>query len=150
MPGAPQAAAPAKEAKPPAAPASAAAPAKATAPAKTPAPAAPRPAPVVVAGPPPIDLKSLEQKLKDSKAIGVMTKLALKNQVDDLVSRFRAFHGGQRPPTLAELRQPYELLLMKVLALVQDQDPNLAKSLHESRDFIWGVLADRNKFLANL
>ena len=100
--------------------------------------------------PPPIDLKSLEQKLKDSNAIGVMTKLSLKNQVDDLVAKFRALHEGRQPPTLAQLRQPYELLLMKVLALVQDQDPNLARALHDSRDHIWGVLADRNKFLANL
>ena len=40
---------------------------------------------------------------------------------------------------------------MKVLSLVQDQDPALAKALHDSRDYITkGVLADRNKFLANV
>ena len=115
--------------------------------------AAPKPPPVAVAAAPaapPIDLKSLEQKLKESKAIGVMTKLSLKNQVDDLVAQFKAFHDGHQPPTLTQLRQPYELLLMKVLSLVQDQDPALAKALHDSRDYIWGVLADRNKFLANV
>jgi len=128
----------------------------ATPPAKPAAPAKPAPAPkappvVAAAAPtaPPIDLKALEQKLKDSNAIGVMTKLSLKNQVDDLVAQFRAFHEGHQPPTLAQLRQPYELLLMKVLALIQDHDPALAKALHDSRDYIWGVLADRNKFLAN-
>ena len=139
---------PPKEAK------AAAPPAKPAAPSKTATPVAPKAAPpVVTATAPstqPIDLKSLELKLKDSKAIGVMTKLSLKNQVDDLVGQFRAFHDGHRPPTLAELRQPYELLLMKVLALVQDQDPGLATTLHNSRDYIWGVLSDRNKFLANL
>ena len=135
----------AKEAK------AATAPAKPAAPVKAPVAAAVKsPPPVVAATAPPIDLKSLEQKLKDSKAIGVMTKLSLKNQVDDLVAQFRAFHDGHQPPTLAQLRQPYELLLMKVLALVQDQDPALAKALHDSRDHIWGVLADRNKFLANV
>ena len=154
------AAAQAAEAKaaPPPAPAPAPAAAAAPAPAKTAAPAkatpAPKAPPPVVAAPkppaaPPIDLKSLEQKLKDSRAIGVMTKLSLKNQVDDLVAQFRAFHAGQQPPTLPQLRQPFELLLMKVLALVQDQDPALAKALHDSRDYIWGLLADRNKFLAN-
>ena len=89
-------------------------------------------------------------KLKESKAIGVMTKLSLKNQVDDLVAQFKAFHDGRRPPTLPELRQPFELLLMKVLSLVQDQDPGLAKALHDSRDYIWSVLADRDKFQQNI
>jgi hypothetical protein len=113
------------------------------------APAAASPAPAAVApaaGPPPLDLKSLEQKLKETKAIGLMTKLAIKNQVDDLLSQFRAYHQGRQPPTLAELRRPYELLLMKLLSLLQDQDPGLAKALNDSRDAIWGVLSDRNKF----
>lgn len=132
---------PAKDSRAPAPPAKSATPA---------APKAPPAAAAAVAAAAPIDLKSLEQKLKDSKAIGVMTKLSLKNQVDDLVAQFRAFHSGRQPPTLLQLRQPYELLLMKVLSLVQDQDPNLAKNLHDSRDYIWGLLADRNKFLANL
>ena len=129
----------AKTAPPPAKPAAAA---KASAETKAP--------PVAAVAQPPIDLKSLEQKLKDSSAIGVMTKLSLKNQVDDLIAQFRAYHDGHQPPTLSQLRQPFELLLMKVLALVQDKDPALAKALHDSRDSIWSVLADRNKFLANV
>lgn len=100
------------------------------------------PAPVT-----PLDLKSLEQRLKDSRAIGLMTKLSIKNQVDDLVAQFRAYHDGRQPPTLPELRRPYELLVMKLLSLLQDQDPGLAKAIHDSRDAIWGVLADRGKFL---
>lgn len=146
-------AAPPTEAQAPAAPSKSAAPAKpaaSAAPSKSAAPAPPKAPPVAAAvAPAPIDLRSLEQKLRDSKAIGVMTKLALKNQVDDLVAQFRALHAGRQPPTLAQLRQPFELLLMKVLALVQDQDPGLARALHDSRDYIWGLLADRNKFLAN-
>lgn len=78
-----------------------------------------------------------------------MTKLSLKNQVDDLVARFRAFHQGQRPPTLAELRRPFELLLMKALSLLQDKDAALARDIDASREAIWGVLSDRDK-IANL
>jgi hypothetical protein len=115
---------------------------KATLPAASPAP--------VAAAPPPLDLKSLEQKLKDTKAIGLMTKLSLKNQVDDLVSQFRVYHAGRRPPTLPELRRPYEMLLMKILSLLQDQDPGLARDLHQSQEAIWGVLSDRDKFSQNL
>ena len=33
-----------------------------------------------------------------------MTKLSLKNQVDDLVAQFKAYHAGHQPPTLAQLR----------------------------------------------
>lgn len=94
---------------------------------------------------PPLDLKSLEQRLKGTDAIGVLTKLSLKNQVSDLVSRFNAFHAGNRPPTLAELRPAYELLLMKVLSLLQDKDPALANEINASRGAIWGVLTDSNK-----
>ena len=104
-----------------------------------PAPVAARPSP------PPLDLKSLEQRLKETDAVGVLTKLSLKNQVDDLVARFRAFHGGQRPPTLGELKPAFELLLMKVLALLQDKDAALAKDIDRSRNAIWEVLADRDK-----
>ena len=137
--------APAKAAPPAPAKASPPAPAKAAPPvpakAEPPAPAKPAPPPRAA-----LDLKTLEQRLKDTGAIGVLTKLTLKNQVDDLVDRFRAFHGGQRPPTLGDLRPAYELLLMKVLSLLQDKDTALAKDIDTSREAIWSVLSDREKF----
>jgi hypothetical protein len=95
---------------------------------------------------PHLDLKGLERRLKDTKAIGIFTKLALKNQVDDLVSKFRAYHDGQQPPTLADLRPNYELLIMKVQSLIQKDDPVLADDVTRSREAIWGVLADKSKF----
>ena len=97
---------------------------------------------------PPLDLKSLETRLKETKAIGLMTKLALKNQVDDLLDQFREHYQGQRKTSLAELRRPYELLLQKVLALLQDGDPPLAVAIVTSREAIWGILADPVKFAA--
>ncbi len=95
---------------------------------------------------PPLDVATLEQRLKDSKAIGVFTKIALKNQVDDLLNQFRAFYQGRLKTTLAALRQPYDMLLLKVLALLQDGDPPLARTIAASREAIWGILADRDKF----
>src|SRR6185295_10628554 len=41
---------------------------------------------------PTLDLASLEKRLRESKAIGILTKISLKNQVGDLVDQFRAFH----------------------------------------------------------
>ncbi|MGZ5584490.1 MAG: hypothetical protein ACXWF2_15420 [Usitatibacter sp.] len=115
--------------------------------AKPPAPVAAKPPAPIAAKPaaPPLDLRSLEERLKDTAAIGMLTKLSLKNQVDDLIARFKAFHDGQRPPTLTELRPAYELLLMKVLSLLQDHDTKLANDINASRDAIWGVLTDRQK-----
>jgi hypothetical protein len=95
---------------------------------------------------PTLDLKSLEQRLTDTNAIGVLTKIALKNQVDDLLDQFRAFYQGTLKTTLAELRRPYDLLVLKVVALLQDSDPSLASAIVGSREAIWGILADRAKF----
>ena len=96
--------------------------------------------------PPTLDLASLTQRLKDTNAIGVLTKIALKNQVDDLLAQFRAFYQGKLKITLAELRRPYDLLVLKVLSLLQDGDPSLASAIVASREAIWGILADPKKF----
>jgi hypothetical protein len=146
---APPAVAPAKEAPVAAAPKAAtpAAPPKATAPVAPAKRATPPPAPPVAAAPKPapLDLTTLEQRLRGTGAIGTLTKLSLKNQVDDLVGRFKSFHAGQRPPTLTELRPAFELLLMKVLSLLQDGDKALANDINASREALWGVLTDRDK-----
>jgi hypothetical protein len=94
----------------------------------------------------PLDLTSLETRLKETEAIGVMTKIALKNQVDDLLDQFRAFYAGKLKTTLAELRRPYDLLVLKVLSLLQDSDPSLAAAIAASREAIWGILSDPKKF----
>jgi hypothetical protein len=112
-------------------------------------PPAPKPAAPPAAArpsPPPLNLDSLETRLRDTKAIGMFTKVSLKNQVDDLLDKFRAYYHGQTRPGLAELRRPYDLLLMKVLSLLQDTDPPLARDIVASREAIWGILADRKKF----
>lgn len=96
--------------------------------------------------PPSLDIAALEKRLRETPAIGVFTKIALKNQVDDLLNRFRAYYQGRAKTSLAELRQPYDLLLLKVLSLLQDSDPVLARTILASREAIWGILADPAKF----
>jgi hypothetical protein len=95
---------------------------------------------------PSLDLTGLEQRLRDTHAIGLFTKLSLKNQVDQLLDAFQAFHGGHSGTTLADLRQRYDLLLMKVLSLLQDGDPSLAAAVRASREAIWQLLADAQQF----
>lgn len=141
-----------KPARPPAnVPATSKAPAAPAAVPRKPEVAARKPeaAPPVAAKPegsPPLDLESLEQRLKETNAIGLLTKLSLKNQVDDLLEQFRDYYQGRLKTTLAELRQLYELLLMKTLSLLQDGDPALAKAINGSREAIWAILSDRDKF----
>ena len=124
------------------------APATAAIPSTSAAVAAPSPPRPPVAAAPALDLKGLEQRLRDTNAIGLFTKLSLKNQVDDLLAQFRAFHQGQSRNTLEQLRQKYELLLMKVVSLLQDGDPALANAVLFSREAIWSILTDPKKFAA--
>jgi hypothetical protein len=101
--------------------------------------------PVVQLASPPLNLASLEQRLRDTKAIGVLTKISLKNQVDDLLTQFRAFHQ-EGAGVLTELREKYSLLLLKVLALLQAGDPVLAQAVAASREAIWSFLEDPARF----
>jgi hypothetical protein len=129
-------------AKPPAkAPATPAPPKVSTVPAAKEGAAPPKPTP------PPLDLAGLEKRLKETEAIGVFTKLTLKNQVDALLDQFRAHYQGRAKTTLAALRQPYDQLLLKVLSLLQDSDPPLARAIVDSREAIWGILSDPEKFM---
>jgi hypothetical protein len=126
---------------------------RATAKSAAPSPLAPPPArtlppapPVVKpAAAPPLDLKSLETRLRETKAIGSFSKLALKNQMDDLLERFKAFYEGRIKTSLVELRRAFDLLIMKTLALLQEADPPLAGALASSRESIWAVLSNPAK-----
>ena len=93
-----------------------------------------------------LNLTSLEQRLRDTKAIGVFTKLSLKNQVDDLLGYFRTYYRGQAKLILSDLRQRYDLLMMKILTLLQDDDVHLAADIRSSREAIWDILRDPKKF----
>jgi hypothetical protein len=93
-----------------------------------------------------LDFKALETRLRQTRAIGVLTKLSLKNQVDDLLARFRAYHQRRGGATLPELRRNYDMLLLKVLSLLQDTDPGLARDIVRSRAAMWSILEDPRKF----
>jgi DNA polymerase II large subunit len=95
---------------------------------------------------PPLDVAALKTRLRETHAIGVFTKLALKNQMDDLLEQFRAHYQSGQKTSVASLRQPYEMLVLKVLSLVQDGDPSLARTISGSREAIWAILADKEKF----
>jgi hypothetical protein len=93
-----------------------------------------------------LDLVALETRLRETRAIGVFTKLSLKNQVDDLLEQFHRFHDGRGTRPLSRLREEFDLLVLKVLSLVQDRDAPLAGDIAASREALWKLLADPRTF----
>jgi hypothetical protein len=124
---------------------------------KTAPPVAKTPAPIAQARKPnaspstavTLDLNGLKTQLRETKAIGLFTKIALKNQVDDLLDQFRKYYQGKSKTNMMELRQSYNLLLLKVVSLLQNKDEKLASAIVSSREAIWDLLSDPKKF-ANL
>ena len=91
-----------------------------------------------------LDLSNLEHRVRETKAISVLQKLALQQNVDDLLVRFRAAHRSGRAP-LAALRRPYDTLITNIQSVLR-RDPQLASEIAASREAIWEVLADRSRF----
>lgn len=98
---------------------------------------------------PPLDVESLKERLRATAAIGVLAKISLRRQMDELLESIRLHHDGRRSPDLVALRKPYDALVVKVLALLRDGDPLLARSIASSREAIWAILVDREKFYAS-
>ena len=93
-----------------------------------------------------LDLSTLEDRLRETPAIGFFTKLALKDQINNLLDAFQAYHRSDSDKSLDQLRERYNLLLLKVQSLVQDEEPQLSQKIYASRDAIWCLLADPEEF----
>jgi hypothetical protein len=93
-----------------------------------------------------LDFASLMTRLRKTKAINLRTKLAVKNESDDLLERFRAYHARDVAGSLAELRRSYDSLFLKVYSLLQDADPPLALEINRSHGVIWEILKNPTTF----
>jgi hypothetical protein len=93
-----------------------------------------------------IDLDDLVKRISDSKAIGVLTKLSLKHEIDAFKADLKALHDGATKSTLAQLHQRYDLLVHKLIGLLQAKDPGLAREVAQARNFLWAKLADPKEF----
>ena len=91
-------------------------------------------------------LNELFEQLNQTKAIGVFTKLSIKNNATRLQKSFAVYHQGKRPPNLEELRERYDLMVQEMLILVQDKDPELTRIIHEARLLLWSYLSDPEKY----
>jgi hypothetical protein len=95
---------------------------------------------------PPLALTTLAQRLRETDAIGVFTKMELKFEIDELLDALRAYHHGQREPSLEQLHERYNLLLLKVVTLLQADDPALARDIGASRAALWDLLSAPETF----
>lgn len=95
------------------------------------------PAPPDAASPPAMDLESLTARLKNSRAVGFFTKLSLKNEIDRLLNEISKHRTGESTVTYEQLRERFDLLLLKVLTLLQDKDKELANDISTARESIW-------------
>ena len=106
-------------------------------------PVAARPAP---AAPAPLDLTALKEQLKATKAIGVFTKLSLKNQVDDLMKQFSDYYQGKAKTTHAGTAPLLRLADDEGAVAAAGLRPEARVRVVSSREAIWALLSDPKKF----
>lgn len=89
----------------------------------------------------PFNMHVLIERLKQTEAIGFFTKLAIRSDALDLVEMVKAYRKHMNKYSLQELRARFNGLLLKVLALLND-DPKLAKDISLAREDIWRSLLE--------
>ena len=92
------------------------------------------------------DLNALISRVSQSRALGFLTKLSLKRDVGRLLENVRKYHDGSGDGSLEQLRERYDVVLHKLVILLQDKDRELVKSIDDGRDKLWAILSDDKKF----
>ena len=93
-------------------------------------------------GAPPFDIDTLVERMKNTDAIGVISKLSLKNKVDDLLERADEIKQKQASGDVAShtsaLREEFEGLILKTIALLnKGEDYTLAEDIYLAREALW-------------
>jgi len=87
----------------------------------------------------PFDMNVLIERLKKTDAIGMFTKLALRSDALDIMDMIKAYNRHIARYSLKELRARFNGLVLKVLALLDD-DPMLSRDISLAREKIWKSL----------
>ncbi len=101
-----------------------------------------------VVSPAPFDPQRLEQGLRKTSAVGAFTKLSLAGEANRLHQALDAHHSGRGGASLQELEERYDLLINKILLLIQDKDTALAAELAAAREPMWATLSSADGFRA--
>jgi len=87
------------------------------------------------------DMDGLIERLKQSDAIGMFTKLALRSDAMDVMDVVKAYRKHDKHVSLDDVRARFDGLLLKVLALL-DNDPALSGDINMAREDIWRSLME--------
>ena len=93
-----------------------------------------------------LDVATLRVRLKDTPAIGLIAKLRLKSEIEDLMGDLAAFHAGRAVQGLDALHARYRGLVVRIAGLLEQGDAPLAHELTASTDHLWATLADPGQF----
>jgi len=89
-----------------------------------------------------VDLKILKQRLRKTTAIGFFTKLAIRNDLVDLIDEIKKYRKqSMLNDKLNEVRASFDGLILKLIALLDD-DPDLSRDLYVGREMIWKSLLE--------
>ncbi|WP_157819227.1 hypothetical protein [Mariprofundus aestuarium] len=89
-----------------------------------------------------VDIEALKTRLKETDAIGVFTKLAIRSDILDLVDEINRYRKQAKLESkIAEVRASFDGLLLKMVALLEG-DPTLSRDLYVSRESIWKSLLE--------
>ncbi|MDQ6969878.1 MAG: hypothetical protein Q9M16_05165 [Mariprofundus sp.] len=87
-----------------------------------------------------VDINILKKRLRKTSAIGFFTKLAIRNDLIDLMDEIKKYRKKSVPgDKLDEIRASFDGLLLKLIALL-DEDPDLSRDLYVGRELIWKSL----------
>jgi len=87
------------------------------------------------------DMDVLIARVKKTDAIGVFSKLALRSDALDLMGMVKAWQRHVKKLSLDDVRSQYDGLLLKILALLND-DPALSRDISMAREQIWQSLLE--------
>ena len=91
-------------------------------------------------------IDDLETRFRNTSAMGFLTKLHMKGKLDQMINEISDYHDGRSKFSIDQLRDRFDLLVDKVMVLVQDDDAKLAKDIDADRAKLWSALSDRDTF----
>ncbi|MDH3466788.1 MAG: hypothetical protein OES26_12945 [Gammaproteobacteria bacterium] len=83
------------------------------------------------------NLDMLIARLKETDALGVFTKLALKGDVEDIIEMAHEYQSLAALTELQLVRDQFDGLVLKTVTLLNDKDPDLAADMYQARDLVW-------------
>jgi len=85
------------------------------------------------------NMDMLIERLKKTNALGMFTKLALRSDALDIMDMVKAYNKQKASYSVKKLRARFDGLVLKVLALLDD-DPGLSRDISLAREDIWKSL----------